>query len=485
MPDEPKLVRIPLAAAKALSERESSDFSFFLCGPSNQQAVLYRNRGVGLSQPDFERLEGNRVGSLLVEAEAMGTLDRVFEHRLEEVLHRPEISPAQKAEFIQHVGNSVARMVASEPAAAESVTRASQLLDSVIDGLLGNPLVAAHLLHMSGHHRTTASHMFSVGTLAVMLGARVFGSDRTRLKQLGLAGMLHDLGKLSIDAGILNKVGVLEFAERDQIQQHPIESIRLIHGHPEVTPTICLAILQHHERIDGRGYPLGLTGDDLLPESKVLAIVDSFHAMIGPRAYRTPLSPREAMQSLSFNVGKQFDPEIFAVWTELFAGLDSSPVAAAPVSLEPRTPDGACHQEHRTVMRSGITGMRQPRFTCSRHTSVPCLYAGRLQHVHDTPRQFQALLHDVSCAGVCLRTRHPMYRGEIAHLQLNPGDSSRLWLRAQVAWCHKSADGDGFRTGFRFIQRLTPNQVCEEAPVQGISHASEVSTPVLEKLIAV
>jgi diguanylate cyclase (GGDEF)-like protein len=154
----------------------------------------------------------------------------------------------------------------------------------------------------------TYGHSRKVRAYAVAL-AESLGLSSERVAVVSHAALLHDIGKIGIIDGVLNKADKLDDKEWELIKSHPQLS-RTIVGHiPSLTP--CLpAILHHHERWDGEGYPSGLKGEAIPLEARILSIADAFDAMTSLRPYRAPLTYEAAAQELKRCAGSQFDPKL-------------------------------------------------------------------------------------------------------------------------------------------------------------------------------
>ena len=146
--------------------------------------------------------------------------------------------------------------------------------------------------------------------------AKKLGLSQDRLKIMERAAILHDIGKIGINLSLLHKIGQLTPEDVFDLQQHPIIGIKILEP-IEFLHDVRLCIAQHHERFDGKGYPHRLYGDELLLESKILAIADSFDAMTSDRPYRKALALDVALKELTDNCGTQFDPQIVPVFVEL------------------------------------------------------------------------------------------------------------------------------------------------------------------------
>ena len=467
MANQKKLKSVSIDAAETLISFAPVDVAVYLPGADGSAPVLYREEGSGLQKPDFNRLRRTGVQTILVHGDDLGKYETMLEDNLSSLLMDASIPADHKATCVHSVGTAVVRELISSEDTSQSIDRASHFLDTIMEGVLSQPSVAANLLCMSGHHQTTASHMFAVSTLAVLLGAEVYGRDHKTLREIGLAGMLHDLGKLQIDRAILNKQTPLTTEELRIIQHHPIESVRLIGANPEVSETVKQMILQHHERYDGRGYPLGLDGDHLLTGSKIISIVDAFHALIGRRSYRQGMSPVDAARVLMYQKGSQFDPELYSVWIRLFhkCWQSQETIVDQPASEE----DGghSFHSDHRQEKTSD-TPRAQPRLMCRGRTEVQCVHVGKLLDHDKGAAKVVAPLQDLSRGGLCMWTDRPMYRGEVVHVRLEAG-GNLVWVRGLVSWCRRDNTKANYKTGVKFLERISEDQVHEKLPVRPVN----------------
>lgn len=154
----------------------------------------------------------------------------------------------------------------------------------------------------------TFGHSQKVRQYAVAL-AEAIGLPAGKVAVVSHAALLHDIGKIGIYDEILNKAGKLDIDERKLIEIHPQLSRNIVQHVPSLTP--CLpAILHHHERWDGSGYPEGLKGETIPLEARILAVADSFDAMTSKRPYRDPLSYEKAVRELKRCAGSQFDSKL-------------------------------------------------------------------------------------------------------------------------------------------------------------------------------
>lgn len=176
--------------------------------------------------------------------------------------------------------------------------------------------VAAIVTAMEMRDPYTAGHESRVAEIAVAIGTEM-GWPEDRLEGLRIAAMLHDIGKISIPAEILTKPNRLSPEEWALVKGHPDSSYAILKDIPFSWP-IADIVRQHHEKLDGSGYPLGLKGNAILPESKVLAVADIVEAMATDRPYRTTLGLEFALKEIERLAGTLLDAEIVRVCTTLF-----------------------------------------------------------------------------------------------------------------------------------------------------------------------
>lgn len=165
----------------------------------------------------------------------------------------------------------------------------------------------------------TAGHQQRVADIAVKIGEKI-GLSADRLKGLKVAGLLHDIGKIAIPAEILTKPGKLTKPEFDIIKYHSQAGYDIL-KEIEFPWPVAKIVLQHHERIDGSGYPAGLRGEEILLEAKVIAVADVIEAMAAHRPYRPSLGMEKAREEIQGNRGKLYEPEIVDACITVFDKL--------------------------------------------------------------------------------------------------------------------------------------------------------------------
>ena len=190
--------------------------------------------------------------------------------------------------------------------------------------------ILALVAQLSEHDRRTRGHSERVRVYTDMIAEelKLTEADRYRLRW---AALLHDIGKLAVPPEVLNKRERLSDEEWAAMQQHPIEGLRLAAPLVEWLGPWADTIAHHHERFDGTGYPVGLTGEEICQGARIVSVADSYDTMTSVRSYKKPLATRGAREELVQCAGTQFDPVVVRAF--LAISLPRLLWATGPVSL--------------------------------------------------------------------------------------------------------------------------------------------------------
>ena len=209
----------------------------------------------------------------------------------------------------------------------------------LVGDLRGSELVSAEEAFLGSHIRAltvrlaekdayTEEHTRRVALRAVQVGEEL-GLAPGRLRALAVGGLLHDIGKLSVPDEVLKKPGALDQDEYAVIQRHPEHGRRLLRELGGFADGVLRLVHDHHERLDGSGYPLGLGADALDLDTRILAVCDVYDALISTRVYRAAWSAEKALGLLLEQAGSAFDPRCVDALARVLAREAASPLRAA------------------------------------------------------------------------------------------------------------------------------------------------------------
>lgn len=232
------------------------------------------------------------------------------------LLHKPEnhqkpIAITEIETIRGLIDEAVAERGKAEAANRETQRRYIERLEKVFMSAVE---VATHLGEMRDPFN--AGHQRRASDLAAAIGIQL-GLDANRQEGLRVAGFLYDIGKISIPAEILSRPAKLKAAEFELIKTHPKASYDVLHK-VEFPWPVAEAALQHHERMDGSGYPQGLKGDTIILEARILAVADVVEAMCSHRPYRPALGVEAALAEIESGSGTRYDPAVVAACVRLF-----------------------------------------------------------------------------------------------------------------------------------------------------------------------
>jgi HD-GYP domain-containing protein (c-di-GMP phosphodiesterase class II) len=187
----------------------------------------------------------------------------IIPEELNSVIRNSRLPPQKKAEAVKQHSAVMMKNLLDNPTAG-NIREAKKGISEVVDLILADDETSQYMLSITSHDYYTYTHSVNVGVLAVSLSKALFERSRTHnLHELGAGFFLHDLGKVHVDLNIINKPGKLTDEEMAQMKKHPSAGHKIMHDTGQLTEECTKIVLQHHERYDGRGYPLGLAGKEI------------------------------------------------------------------------------------------------------------------------------------------------------------------------------------------------------------------------------
>jgi hypothetical protein len=204
---------------------------------------------------------------------------------------------------------------------------AADRLVSQEEAFLGSR-VRSLMLRLADKDGSTETHTRRVSLLAMRVGERL-GLSPARLRTLAVGGLLHDIGKLTVPDAILKKPGALDDGEFAVIKRHPGWGDELLNELGGFPTTVRRLVLDHHERLDGRGYPRGLAADDIALETRILTVCDVYDALVSERVYREAWPHERAMSLLRGDVGTAFDSLCVEALEDVVAGERGAELSTA------------------------------------------------------------------------------------------------------------------------------------------------------------
>lgn len=193
------------------------------------------------------------------------------------------------------------------------LTEITREADEVINELYKSDNILSRLRQIEEDDDYTFKHSINVSILAAMVG-KWFNFPKNEIKQLFLAGLFHDIGKLKISTDIINKPGKLNEKETEIIKKHPVYGYDILSNTIGISKNVLMAVLQHHEREDGSGYPRGIKSKEIHKFAKIIAVCDVFDAMTSTRVYKEKMSPFKVAEQIANDSFGVLNPEVAVVF---------------------------------------------------------------------------------------------------------------------------------------------------------------------------
>jgi len=275
-------------------------------------AELYREKSYPLTDADLARLREGGVGQMYIRLEDGESFRQYLQEHVLGSLGVPTpvrfraLRDLTRAAFEDAVrGNNCDSMVTIAAGFGQDLA-----------AMLAEPTpVFDELFKTLDHDFYTFTHACNVGTYCALIGLRLEQFDSLEIAEIAAGGLLHDIGKRHIPVGVLNKNGALTQQEWNLVKQHPVTGYRELRLREDLSQGQLMMVYQHHERLDGSGYPAGVMGGDIHPWARICAVADVFDAMPCKRSYRRAIPIGDVFGYLNNNAGLRFDADIVESWT--------------------------------------------------------------------------------------------------------------------------------------------------------------------------
>lgn len=255
--------------------------------------VLYKKKGLSLGEKDRTKLVENQVSTLFIRTTDIEEYQKYIERELEEVDSEKEVK--RKALLLYESSACMLREIFENPEYGFKIDEMTNFVENAVTSMLNNPKVIKFMLSMATHDYFTYTHSVNVFVLVLGTTYHLGYKEEKLLKEIGLGALMHDIGKRNIDRRILQKRGPLSPDERKEVERHPLYSAEILQSVGSVPWRAREIALQHHEKIDGSGYPYGLEGHEISKFSKITCIADIFDALTTDRPYKQGVQPFKAL----------------------------------------------------------------------------------------------------------------------------------------------------------------------------------------------
>lgn len=237
---------------------------------------------------------------------------------LSAALKAPTSSDEKAKAVFEHCSGLMHNLM-NEPVTESLIEDTSQPIIELAECIISDDEVSGSLLRITSHDYYTYTHCVNVGVKSLLIAKHILKtSDDNLMKDLGVGFFLHDIGKSQVDPGILNKPGKLSDEEFTIMRNHPERGAQLLKRANSLDEIRKITVLQHHEKIDGSGYPYGLKGKEFHQFGQICALADIYDALTAERSYKKGMTVFEALKLMKDKMCHHFDEKIFNSFIQLF-----------------------------------------------------------------------------------------------------------------------------------------------------------------------
>jgi HD-GYP domain-containing protein (c-di-GMP phosphodiesterase class II) len=281
--------------------------------------ILYCRAGTPLSAHHFGELADAGIEQVYVPKEDFNSVSSRLLDSLESYFQKDWIPQAEKFAALQvavsvEIEHSLRAVdCGAFQAVSEKVGR------QLVSILASSDVLPRDLYRIAQHDFSTFTHVTNVASYVVILAEEMGMRDAVALEQIASAAMLHDIGKRFIPAAILHKTSTLDEEELEMLKSHPMRGYVELCDRPGLEFGQLMMVYQHHERVDGRGFPVRILGDEIHPWAKLLSVANVFDGMTSKRGNLRPASVEHVLDFQQHQAGTQFDPEVVKCWISLMS----------------------------------------------------------------------------------------------------------------------------------------------------------------------
>ncbi|MFH1701229.1 MAG: HD domain-containing phosphohydrolase [Candidatus Zixiibacteriota bacterium] len=301
--------------------RVDSIVQFDLYIKVGRDLILYRSTNLPFTEKTRTNLLDNDVKTLYVASGERDQYQKYIESNINQILKDDSINPTTKAGIVYSSTKLLVKDVLANPTLGENIQRSKSLVESSVGYILREKQAFYNMLKVMSFDYYTYTHSVNVCTFSLAFARHLGNSDEEFLNHLGVGALLHDVGKTKISDRILNKRGRLNPTEMSLIKKHPEWGREILEKTRMLNTDSIYPVIQHHERENGSGYPMGYKGSDIDITGKIAGLSDTFDAMTTERVYQKAVETYPALKSL-FTCDGLFDRRLLEEFAKLMGPSD-------------------------------------------------------------------------------------------------------------------------------------------------------------------
>ncbi len=289
-----KKTKLDHISLKILEEGHNYDYSIYKEEDKDIYSKFIDKKEI-YDQDHLKLLKDQNIQDLYIEHKDHDKYSKDITDYLSKIIDDKDKPIILKTEIMHELASDTMHDLLYHDITSQKIQKLSSSIDNTVHFILNEPDAVRSMLQVTSHDYYTYTHSIDVSTYALGFGSHL-GLNEIQLKIIGKGAMLHDIGKKKIPLEILNKNGFLSEDEFEIMKKHPTYGVELLKEFGEDEEIILTIIEQHHEKMNGKGYPKGLKGDEIHPFSQIVALCDIFNALTTKRSYKEALTSFEAFK---------------------------------------------------------------------------------------------------------------------------------------------------------------------------------------------
>lgn len=273
--------------------------------------VLYKSHERKFLPDDLKRLKESNIHFLYVRPGDLDSVVKFTEDNMDLLMDRDDIDNRTKGMIIYQASIQYLSDILSDSAHVEDANRCKTLVRHLSRQFSDKESIMDSIKTIANSAPYILKHSVQVSSLSIFVYSTLFDAEYQEIIDVGIGGLLHDIGMSQVDRRILEKTEVLTHPDITEVRKHPFEGYVLLRKTGAYDGIPLEMVRHHHERFIGGGYPAGLKGEEIPRCAQVACICDVYCALTSDRAYRPASSPEEAMRIMQTESGFTFNPELF------------------------------------------------------------------------------------------------------------------------------------------------------------------------------
>ena len=282
--------------------------------------VLYRKRNIPFTERNRTTLLAHGADELYIDVSDKKEYQVYLEKNLDAIIADETVPVERKSEIAYTCATGLVEDLLDNPRSGEHIQRSKDVISNITNHMLTDSNAFFSLLATTSFDYYTYTHSVNVAVFGIALAHRLGTFSPAEINVMGSGLIVHDIGKSLIDREILNKPSMLDDYEWAIMREHPINGVDLLVESGRIGKDALVVVRNHHEKLDGSGYPDGLAGSDIHTYARIAAVADIFDALTTERPYKFAERSFPALKIMRDEMSEELDQDLFKEFVQLMGG---------------------------------------------------------------------------------------------------------------------------------------------------------------------